>query len=280
MLTVTMYKGLPASGKSFHAKQLIDNNPGKYKRINKDLLREMLDNSTFSKSNEKFILEVRDQLILMGLENGKHILIDDTNLDTKHEENIRTLVKGIAKVIIQDFTDVPLDVCLLRDSKRINAVGEKVIRKMYDQYLKPVPPVIIYNGSLPDIIICDLDGTLCLMNGRNPYDASTCRNDLLNPVVYSIIKDKDVIFVSGREDKYREQTNLFMLDHNIEHKGLFMRKSGDMRKDSIIKEEIYNEHIKGQYNVSFVLNDRLDVCRLWYRLGLNLLRVGDPDSDF
>lgn len=280
MLTVTIYKGLPASGKSFHAKQLIDNNPGKYKRINKDLLREMLDNSTFSKSNEKFILEVRDQLILMGLENGKHILIDDTNLDPKHEQNIRTLVKGIAKVIIQDFTDVPLDVCLSRDSKRINAVGEKVIRKMYDQYLKPVPPVIEYDSGLPDIILCDLDGTLCLMNGRNPYDASTCNDDLLNEHVASIIKGKFVIFVSGREDKYKPQTLEFFDKHGIFYIDLFMRKSGDMRKDSIIKEEIYNEHIKGKYNVSFILDDRLDVCRLWYRLGLNLLRVGDPDSDF
>lgn len=277
MLTVTIYQGLPASGKSFHARKLIDDSPGKYKRINKDLLREMLDNSSFSKENEKFVLKVRDQLILMGLESGKHILVDDTNLHEKHLNSIRELVKGKAKVIIEDFTDVPLEVCIERDLKRLNSVGEKVIKKMYNQFLKPNPPKIEYDSSLPDIILCDLDGTLCLMNGRNPYDASTCGEDLLNPVVHSIIKGKNVIFVSGREDKYREQTNLFMLDHSIEHKGLLMRKSGDMRKDSIIKEEIYNEHIKGRYNVSFILDDRQQVVNLWRSLGLICLQVAEGD---
>ena len=34
-----------------------------------------------------FILNVRDQLILMVIENGKHVIIDDCNL-AKHEDRI------------------------------------------------------------------------------------------------------------------------------------------------------------------------------------------------
>lgn len=36
MIKVIMTKGLPASGKSTWAKQLIEENPNVYKRINKD----------------------------------------------------------------------------------------------------------------------------------------------------------------------------------------------------------------------------------------------------
>jgi predicted kinase len=68
MLNVIICKGLPGSGKSTWAKKLIDDHPGQYKRINKDDLRAMLDNGKFSKQNEDFVLEVRNQILLMALQ--------------------------------------------------------------------------------------------------------------------------------------------------------------------------------------------------------------------
>jgi len=35
-----------------------------------------------------------------------------------------------------------------------------------------------------------------------------------------------------------------------------MRPQGDMRKDSIVKRELFDAHICDQYNVLFVLDDR------------------------
>lgn len=280
MKYVTLTKGLPASGKTTWARNIINDRPGMYKQVNKDEIRLMLDNSNYSKDNEKFVIKVRDQLILMALENGKNVLVTDTNLSPDHELHIRQLVKGKAEVIIKDFTDVSLEVCIERDLKRANSVGEKVIRKMYNQYLKPEITPYYASDLAPSAVICDLDGTIALLNGRNPYDASNCQNDLLNEAVYSIIKHKDVIFVSGREDKYKLQTQEFLHKHGLFNYLLYMRKSGDTRKDSVIKEEIFNDHIRGKFNIEYVLDDRLSVCRLWHSLGLNLLRVGDPDSDF
>ena len=46
-------RGLPGSGKSTYCKELQAKNPGKYKRVNRDLLREMLDCGVWSKENEK-----------------------------------------------------------------------------------------------------------------------------------------------------------------------------------------------------------------------------------
>lgn len=277
MIKVFLTKGLPASGKSTWAKKLIEENPNSYKRINKDDLRAMLDNSKHSNDSEKFILQVRDVMILMAIEKGKHVIVDDTNLAPKHETTIREIIKGKAELIIQDFTDVPLETCIERDLKRAVSVGEKVIRKMYNQYLKPIIKKPEYSFSLQDVVICDLDGTLCLLNGRNPYDASMCEYDELNTVVDSLLFGKAVILCSGREEKYREQTLKFLKNNDINFIKLFMRKTGDYRKDCIIKEEIYNDYIKGKYNVEFVLDDRNQVVEMWRNMGLTCLQVAEGD---
>jgi predicted kinase len=112
-------------------------NNGSLKRISKDDLRAMLDGGKWSGANEKFILTARDQLILAALEAGYSLVIDDTNLAPKHQIHIQELVGGKAEVVIQDFTDVPLETCLERDRERPNSVGERVIRRMYRDYLVP-----------------------------------------------------------------------------------------------------------------------------------------------
>jgi len=284
MKKVILTKGLPASGKSTWAKKVVETSPNMYKRINKDDLRAMLDCSKWSEDSEKFIIKTRDQLILSALEQGKHIIVDDTNLAPKHEAHIKQLVKGLAEVEIKDFTDISLDECIRRDQKRQNYVGEKVIRQMYNQFLAPKPEIQFYCSLWPNAVICDLDGTLSLFekedetrsNYRSPYDASTCDNDLLNEVVYNIIsKQENVLLVSGREDKYKEPTLRFLEQNNVKFTELIMRKSGDNRKDSIIKREIFENHIKGKYNIDFVLDDRNQVVEMWRSLGLTCLQVAD-----
>jgi tRNA uridine 5-carbamoylmethylation protein Kti12 len=136
MLRVTILKGLPASGKTTWAMAQLKQNVA-LKRVSKDDLRAMLDGGKWSGANEKFILIARDRLILAALEVGHSVLVDDTNLVDKHRLHIQELVRGKAEVVIQDFTDVPLETCLQRDRERPNAVGERVIRRMYRDYLAP-----------------------------------------------------------------------------------------------------------------------------------------------
>ncbi len=279
MKKVVILKGLPASGKSTWARKIIDDNPGRYKRISKDDLRAMLDNGKWSKANEKFILSVRDSLILQALKEGHHVLVDDTNLHPKHEQAIRELVKGQAVVEIKDFTDVPVEECIERDRRRSNYVGEQTIRKMYRDFLQPkiTPPA--YVEGLPDVVICDLDGTLALPNGRNVYDAAACEDDLVNEVIRGILASCQayVILVSGRSEEHRPQTERWLTKHAIIYSQLLMRKEGDYRKDAIVKYEIYQEHIAGKCNVKFILDDRNQVVAVWRALGLTVLQVADGD---
>jgi predicted kinase len=276
MLTVYFTIGLPASGKSTWAKNKVEQSPNTIKRVNKDELRAMLDNSYFSKGNEKFVLNIQDMIIKEALENGKHVIVDNTHLAPKHEARIRELIKGLAVLEIVDFRHVSLETCIDRDLKRFNSVGEKVIRDMYNQFIAPPrAPKPAYNHDLPDVVLCDLDGTIALIGDRSPYDAAKCELDLVNEPVRSILQNsgKAIVFVSGREDKFKPQTLAWLAKHNISFDGLYMRQSGDSRKDNIVKKEIYDEFILDKYNVAFVLDDRDQVVKVWRDLGLTCLQV-------
>lgn len=294
MALISILRGLPGSGKSTHAKAQVEANPGQTKRWSKDDIRAMLDNGKWSKSNERFVLELRDAVIRQALASNTHLLIDDTNLSSKHEEHIRHLVSEINKqegkqhrVRIQDFTDVPLETCIERDLKREKSVGEKVIRDMSRQHLQKVQPPPTYNPDLPNAVLSDMDGTLALLNGRNPYDASTCDADGLNtPVVNAIEGFRNVfpglkvILMSGRPEKHRASTESFLNKHGVRFNALYMRGDEDWRKDDVVKREFYEKYIQGKYNVQAVFDDRESVCILWHELGLPLFRVGDPTSTF
>ncbi len=297
MPKVILTKGLPGSGKTTWAKSVINQQPGAYKRVNKDDLRAMLDDGHWGKRSEGFVLQVRNTIIQHALVNDLHVIVDDTNFNPIHEDDIRRLVHKINQddqkshwVEIKDFSDVPVETCIERDLKRPNSVGERVIRRMYNQHLKiPVEPPA-HDPALPTAIVCDLDGTLSLLNGRNPYDASQCDQDALSEPVAAVLRrfsapmvlDRDeesptIILLSGRMDTYRPQTESFLTKNSVPHSHLWMRAEGDMRKDSIIKREIYEREIAGKYNVLFVLDDRNQVVDMWRSLGLTVFQVAEGD---
>ena len=281
MKKVILTKGLPGSGKSFWAKALLLEKPGQYKRVCKDDLRAMLDTGKWSKHNEQFVLKVRDSLILAALQDGYHVIVDDTNLHAKHLRHITELVLGLAAVEIKDFTGVPLETCIERDLRRFDSVGEKVIRSMYNQFLRASIQPPIYIEGLPNAIICDLDGTLALMNGRNPYDAEKCETDLVNEPIEDILYRYEetgshtLLLVSGRSETHRPQTERWLRRHAITYQALFMRPEGDSRKDALVKRELYEQHIQGRYNVHFILDDRDQMVEMWRSLGLTCLQVAE-----
>ncbi len=299
MRKIILTKGLPGSGKTTWAKEYQQKNPNTV-LVSKDDLRALLHNGVHSKGRESFILAMRDDIVTKALEEGHEVIVHDTNFAPKHLVRMNEIAEqfkanGVEVVVeIQDFTYVPIEVCIERDLKRPNSVGEKVIRTMFNQYLrpKPTPPeAVSYDSSLPDCVLCDLDGTLALFGDANPYDRDFTAdkvNDAVQRVIYwkeaangDGFQREKLIFLSGRQDKFREQTVYWLKNiATVEYDTLYMRKTDDTRKDSIIKRELYEEHIKGKYNVVAVFDDRISVCRLWYELGLPLFRVGDPDADF
>lgn len=285
MPKIIMLKGLPGSGKTTWAKEWVKNNPG-WIRVNKDDIRAMFSTS-FSKDIEALVLEAHNNIIYRNIIGGLNIVVDNTGFAPKHERFLKDLCGASeypTSLAIKTF-DTPLEECIVRDAARANPVGAKVIKKMWREYVykKPVPVADI--PGLPSAIICDLDGTLALHNGRSPYDVEKCDTDVPNSPVRLILNsisfagsDKKVIFVTGREDKFREKTIIWIARHTGRTEDLLlMRPTGDMREDSIVKKEIYNREIQGKYNVRFVLDDRNRVVNMWRRIGLTCFQVAEGD---
>lgn len=280
---IILVRGLPGSGKSHWCREYMKEHPD-VARTNKDEIRAMMHSSVYSKGKENEVLAVRDFIVEQSLARGKDVLVDDTNFHEKHLARMEEIAaKFNAIVEVKSFEHVPLETCIEQDLKRLNSVGEKVIRSMYNQYLRPKTPTIEYNYALPNAIICDLDGTLALFDRTkvSAYDRDFTKDEL-NKSVYILLRsyNMDIFLLTGRQEKDREQTELWLKMHDVRYDGLHMRQTDDKRSDYIVKKELYNEHIKGKANIFGVFDDRLQVCRLWHELGLPLFRVGDPDSDF
>lgn len=130
-LTVT--RGLPGSGKTTWAKQQTG-----AVRVNRDELRAMLRRPW--PHGDRALEGVVTRMQLAGIEAalraGQDVICDDTNLDLAWVRELEQLAADCgAGFAVEDFTGVPLTVCLKRDAARLEPVGEKVIRWMHDTYL-------------------------------------------------------------------------------------------------------------------------------------------------
>ena len=121
-MKLLMLKGLPASGKSTYARKLTQSG---YVRVNKDDLRQMLNDGKWSSINEKRILHFRDRIIGRSLDDGCSVVIDDTNFAPQHESRLKELAKLHNATFDTKFFDTPVEECIRRDNKRANGVGAK-----------------------------------------------------------------------------------------------------------------------------------------------------------
>lgn len=130
-------RGIPGSGKSFFAKKLIAEQDSYYEpfvRLNRDLLREMLNFGKYSPENEAVIVEIEKFLVIKFLlEKCSSVVVDDTNIkDGNIEDWISLARKCDAKPILYTI-QAPLELCIARDKERANSVGEDVIRRMHEK---------------------------------------------------------------------------------------------------------------------------------------------------
>jgi predicted kinase/3-deoxy-D-manno-octulosonate 8-phosphate phosphatase KdsC-like HAD superfamily phosphatase len=271
-------KGLPASGKTTYARELVAKG---WVRVNKDDLRAMLHNSKFSRPNEAFVLQLRDEIIIRALVNEQNVVVDDTNLDPKHADQFKSIAGEFMADYEEKFFDTPVKECIKRNALRENPVPEKVIYQMYNKYIDPPVTPVAYDDSKEECIIVDVDGTLAhIADGRSPYDASRAMNDEVDDAVSVVTAmmyehGYKVIVLTGRDGKDRQVTEEWLEANGIPYDELYTRAEGDTRKDSIIKEELYRAHVEARFNVKFVMDDRNQVVDMWRKLGLKCFQVAE-----
>ena len=143
-------------------------------------------------------------------------------------------------------------------------------------------------------VIFDIDGTLAEMSpertGRE-YDKVhlDTPNDSCIRILNFYVRDirngdlDAIIFLTGRKEYSRKSTLMWLVQNteifdNSEYFLLFMRGDTDHRPDIEYKREVYDKHIKDNFTVLEVYEDRPRVCRMWRDLGLPVLQVGAKDE--
>lgn len=307
MLEIIITYGIPASGKDTWAIEEMKKNPNKYKRITKDLLREMIDGNSHTFENEKFILSIRDKIVEKSLRDGKSVIVSDTNFPFggKHFKRMCEIAQLVGDVQVREkFFDVDVKECVRRNSLRDRKVPEDVIHNMFNKHVKGkpytcgtyyFPPIqkIQYNPDLPDCIIFDVDGTLAHKGNRSAYDWKRVGEDSVDTNIKQLNEIFDwynyacdymggtdgikIFIFTGRDGICLNETKEWLENNGIKYDDIFIRPAGNMEKDSVIKKRMYEEHIKDKYNVIALFDDRNQVVDMYRALGLTVCQVNYGD---
>lgn len=286
--------GVSASGKSTWA-----NSQEGFAIICRDNIRGVLfpeyHNGEYKMTNakESKVSEAASNQWLVALHQGRNVIIADTNLNPKYRE--LWVQRGEDAGYEVEFKDFPisLEEAWNRDQKRsVYSVGRDVISqqyKMWNEYIgrKRYTP----NESLTKAIIVDIDGTIASRHNRSPFEWDKVGQDKPRSFIIDLIKlyinhyvFDEIVFVSGRDSVCRHETLKWISKYfniPIYNITLFMRKEGDQRKDTIVKEEIFWDNIADHYNVLAVFDDRPCVVEMWYDIGItNVICVADQRTRF
>lgn len=134
MSKLIICRGIPASGKTFWAKQWVLEDPEHRVRINQDDIRLMLG-KYWVPSREPLVSHIQQEAICRAMSLGLDIVSDNTNLNPKVLKSLSDVaVSNEYELEYKDFFDTPLSVCIERDKTRDIQVSEKIIRNFYNNY--------------------------------------------------------------------------------------------------------------------------------------------------
>lgn len=302
-------RGLPGCGKTTYAREWVAADPARRARVNRDDVGAQLHGRRFygdrelSQSTEKAITVAQHAQIRALLGRGLDVICDDTNLARRTARELRQIaVLAGADFEIVDLLDTPLDTVLERNARRAGTpafVPEDVIRakagkhggrNAYEVPLAPEADDAAVTATpyepppgAPPAVMVDIDGTVALMAGRSPYDETRVHEDRANVAVIAAVRAMHaaghaVVFCSGRTAGCRAATEKWLAEHvAVPYEGLHMRAEGDVRKDAIVKVEIFDREIRDRWNVVAVFDDRRQVVDAWRALGLTVFQVAPGD---
>lgn len=289
--------GISASGKTTWANQMIADSKSEIVDINRDNVREMI----FVKKNDKQfswrewnwkwendVTDICDKALVACAERKCDVIISDTNLNDARRRQLISKLEVLGYTVEVKVFTIDFKEAVKRDKARKNSVGIDVIAKQLDQFNEGEfgPEKVQYSAGLESVYLCDIDGTVAEMHDRGPFDWDKVGQDKRRDSVCRTIRalrkgGETVIFFSGRDGVCRKETTDWLEDTfgygQIE---LHMRAAGDMRPDHIVKKEMFDEHIRGKFNVIAVFDDRPQVCRLWRSMGVEVFQIGNQLIEF
>lgn len=304
--TITLLVGPPGAGKSTIANNMLNDgdNGAATVRISQDEQGKVGHFENFQ----------------MAIQMQKDIIIDrmgfDKNQRNRYLEPARKA--GYATRII--VVHCPLDTCLERCNKRENhptiqdskSASQAVnfffshYERVEDNEADEVRRLGWVENDAPNVVVCDLDGTLCNVEHRRHFVRDIpegqkknwaaffagIKDDTVNNACEALLRamawsNYQIVYCSGRGDNERKATiewlgrhDLACFDSEQEFLGiapLYMRNRQDQRRDDIVKEIILDFEILTRYKPVFMIDDRDQVVAMWRRRGYTCLQIDYGD---
>lgn len=308
--------GLPGSGKTRYAVEVMADEPDQWFRVNWDEMRG--ENYVYSRESENRIKQESENLVRdVVARTNKNIIIDNTNLNRKTSDRWMNLARELGLRVELCGMPATVDECIRRDAKRTGRarVGRAVIERM------ALFADLIKFPTDKRLVLVDMDGTLFDLSHRLHFIKGVCvwcsgtglmgngvqqcarcngtkkskkdwngffahcADDKPIPTIVNWVKaiaaDPSfmVCVVSGRPiDKVGDASVASLEKHGVPYDHLFMRNGGDRRDDVIVKREILSKLPKGQ--IAFAIDDRPRVVRMWREEGVKVFAVADQSDDF
>ncbi len=171
-----LLSGLPASGKSTYARELMEREPSKWARVSWDDIRHETANYKFSKTNEARVQERARHAAEEAVTSGHNLLIDNTNLNPHHVAYWTELAHAWGLTVEIKHFDAPVEECVRRDALREGKYSEggKRVGRVVIERMALANGLIKFNPSRK-IVIVDMDGTLADCNHRRRPKEKNCQ---------------------------------------------------------------------------------------------------------
>jgi predicted kinase len=287
--------GVSGSGKSTFAKELVKQG---WKEINRDWWRfTLFTNGVYDWSLYKFTKAREKEVTKECLTDfdwartfGLNVVISNTNLTPKTLQSWIDKGNAAGYEVEVKYFPITFEEMLKRNEKRgALAVGREVLIQQWDKWLD----ITNYKRYVPDeskpkAIWLDIDGTVARNTSRGHHDYDKVATDSPRLDIISMVSawaEKDnlqIIFMSGRPDSCRLDTWNWLSTYFPDHLDyLYMRTTGDMRSDRIVKEELFWEYLAPNWNIVASIDDRPRVVRLQHDLRIpNVINVQTGYGEF
>lgn len=136
--------------------------------------------------------------------------------------------------------------------------------------------------------VFDLDGTLA-DDGHRRKHVETKKKDF--NLYYSLMpQDKPkaevfklldmcqkqgmaIVILTGRPEKYREETMMWLAKHRVQYDLLEMRGDNDFRKAAVMKGEVFEKRLKPYYTVKIAFDDDAHIIDMFRSNGVEAVRI-------
>ena len=297
---IVLLQGPPCSGKTFWANPMaldmeFDRPPVIIRTKDLSWSRDEKGNYNISTLDD---IEPREYAIINQAikVDDKTVFVDATNCNTKRLQAFMGFARRLdCELVIKPFYakyEVACERNKARRGKKEEYVPKEVMALFYKTYylenfrdeLTDKRIIKTPDRELPNCVICDLDATLALHQGRDPFEWDLLQTDKIDTrlaMMLSVLYSAGVhiIFVTGRPERVRSITIQWLLD-NLKGVGkfeLYMRDNRDYSHGEDYKRKIYEENIEGKYNVLCTFEDSNKCVNMYRKIGLLTCQVATTD---